>query len=119
VFHSHTTQAKLVLKAVMGVKDKIVELVPKFKPLVEEVPQLAEKATEVFSDPDDKIKAAFGETSDMFAIPKAVAAAVGNAKIAATEPIAIIKALTSTIMRLADELTASVTEIKALFPAAA
>ena len=101
----------------MNVKDKIIELIPKFKPLAEEVPSLAEKAVEVFSDPDEKIKAAFGDVSDMFAIPKALAAAVGNVKTATTQPITIVKALAETIMRLSDELKASIVEIKALFPA--
>ena len=111
-------QAKFVLDAVLAVKEKIVELIPKFQPLAEEVMELAKKSSEVFTEPTEKIKAAFGEEADFVVIGKAVAAATGNLKTAATEPVKIVSTLKDTIMRLSDELQAAITEIKALFPAA-
>ena len=108
-------QAKLVLDAILSVKTKVIELIPKFKTLAEEVTELVKKTEEVFSEPTDKIKAAFGDSDDPFAIPKAVAAATGNAKTAAIEPIKIIKTFAGTMIRLNDEFMAAVSEVKALF----
>lgn len=106
--------AKLVLKAILAVKDKLVELFPEFKPIADEVIEAVKKAEEVFADAGDKVKAAFGDDVDIMKIGKAVAAATGNMKIVTMEPVKVITTMKDTIIRLSDELQASVTEIKAL-----
>ena len=73
------------------------------------------KAGEVFENPHEKIKAAYGEEADMMKIAKAAAAATGNMKIISTEPLKVVKALKDTVLRLADELTAAVNEVMAMF----
>lgn len=107
--------AKLVLKAFMDVKDKLTELLPQFKALADQVTELCDKASEVFAEPQEKIKAAYGEEADMIKIAKAAAAATVNMKIIATEPVKVVKTLKDTVLRLSDELTAAVNEVKAAF----
>ncbi|KAG1666648.1 hypothetical protein FOA52_005858 [Chlamydomonas sp. UWO 241] len=108
--------AKLVYTAIMAmiahVKDK---LIPDFKELAELVEELISTVGDVFSDPTDKITAAFGgSTDDMFAIPKAAANAAMNAKTVAVEPIQILNTFKNSIVMIKDEFSASFVEIKAI-----
>uniref|UniRef100_A0A7R9VV16 Uncharacterized protein n=2 Tax=Chlamydomonas euryale TaxID=1486919 RepID=A0A7R9VV16_9CHLO len=106
---------KLVLKAIedmiVDVKEKMI---PKFKELAELIEELVGSVGEVFSDPMDKIKEAFGNVDDMFAIPKAVAAAGLNAKTVAVEPIRVISTFKDTMVRVKDEFSAAFEETKAI-----
>ncbi len=96
-----------------------MEIIPQFKELAEKIEELVSKAGEVFEDPGEKIKEAFGdgENSDPFAIPKAVAAATGNARTVAVEPVKIVTVFKDTVVRVSTELANGVTEIKAMLPA--
>jgi hypothetical protein len=109
-------QAKIVFDAIMKIKDGVIELIPKFKPLVEEVTALVQKAPEVFDTEtmNEKVKEAVGD--DMMAIPKKLAAATGNLKTVTVEPLKIIKTMADTLIRLKDEFSAAITEVKAMFP---
>lgn len=108
--------AKLLLTALLGMKDKIVELFPRFKELAEQVQELVQKAEEVFKQPGEQIKEAFGEeNNDPFAVPKALAAATGNLKTVSIEPIKIVKVFSDTIIRVNDEMSSAVAEIKVSF----
>ena len=109
------SQAKVVFDAVMKIKDEVIALIPKFKPLAEEVVELVKKAPEVFDHEQmhEKIKEAVGD--DMFAIPKKMAAAAGNLKTVTTEPPKVVKTMADTMLRLKDEFAAAITEVQAMF----
>jgi hypothetical protein len=98
----------------LGVKDKFVEMLPNFSQISEELMEVAKKAEEVFNEPTEKIKAAFGEDAGPFAIPKAVAACAGNVKIAASEPVKIVSTAKDSLLLLNDEMNAAITEVKAM-----
>ena len=104
------------MDAVLKIKDEVIALIPKFKPLAEGITELVKKAPEVFDTEtmQDKIKEAVGD--DMFAIPKKMAAAAGNLKTVTVEPIKIVKTMADTLVRLKDEFSAAITEVKTMFP---
>jgi hypothetical protein len=104
-----------VLDAVLAIKDNIIASMPEFKELSESVQETVQKAQEVFENPEDKVSEAFKDSSDPFAIPKAVAAAVGNLKTATTEPLKIITVMKETLLCLNDEMQAAFEEAKKIF----
>lgn len=108
--------AKMLLDSLLKMKDTLVEMIPQFKELAEKIESLVSKAGEVFEDPGEKIKEAFGdgENSDPFAIPKAVAAATSNARTVAVEPVKIVMVFKDTVVRVGQELSNGVAEVKAM-----
>ncbi|GAX73948.1 hypothetical protein CEUSTIGMA_g1398.t1 [Chlamydomonas eustigma] len=108
-------KASVVLDAVLSVKDTIIAMLPEFKELSESVQDTVQKAEEVFENPTEKVQEAFKDNSDPFAIPKAVAAAAGNLKIATTEPLKIITVMKETLQSMNDEMLVAFQEAKKIF----
>ena len=109
-------QAKLVLDAILKVKDEVIALIPKFQPLAEGITELVKKAPEVFDTETMQEKVKESVDGNMMAVPKKMAAAAGNLKTVTVEPIKIIKTMADTLIRLKDEFSAAITEVKAMFP---
>lgn len=110
---------QLVFKAVMGIKDKITDMMPKIGELKDAIEALVEEASSAFEDPMETLKESLvDDMPNPMELAKMAGAATTNLKKVA-DSAKVVVTMFETIKRVGDELKASVDELKSKFAAAA
>ncbi|KAG1667785.1 hypothetical protein FOA52_010822 [Chlamydomonas sp. UWO 241] len=94
---------------VANVKNKMI---PAFKKLSEQIEDLVRSVEQVFGNPAEKIKEAFGPDTGGFAVSAAAATATKHAKTVTVEPVKYLNTFKWTLVRIKAEFEAAFTEIK-------